>query len=368
MGETFQYFKAETSLQLMMELQGFQTRAKMLSTLIKGAEQTYRMMNISTIQAFNNRDRNLGWTDEFAAQRQRLLDARQALGLSQMYIKGYELLNEIGHWFNNREGWQYSVTLFGRENITFHLTQDEFLSISEAHLSGFKLMSKTSILAQLKDVTDEKKRINWNDEKNKDTHYNKKLFDSYKRSIRHAYSVLTNGGAGGEKYADYNEGQILEGYMAYTEKEQKSHLAVLAQLANVDNLSVNAHLGSHNFNMMKSLYDQLKQQTNSRGFWTGGDTAIEGQIKGEGAGVFKYETITNQLDKFVNIINQINFSKLEKAVEQIKPKARSSLANKTKQILDEVMAQFNAITANAGSLYHINQLSQDIDAVIDRML
>ena len=156
--------------------------------------------------------------------------------------------------------------------------------------------------------------------------------------------------------------------MAYTEKEQKSHLTILAQLSNIDDLSTNAHLGSYNFNMMKSLYDQLKEQTNSRGFWTGGDTAIEGQVKGEGAGVFKYETITNQLDKFVNIINQINFSKLEKAVEQIKPKARSSLANKTKQILDEVMGQFNATTTNIGNLYHISQLSQDIDAIIDRIL
>lgn len=353
---------------MLTELKQFQNRAQILSTNIKNAEDTYRAMNFSIINAFENRNKD-HWTDEYTGWRQRLLDARKSIGLNQMYLKGYELLNEIGRWFNNREGWKYSVTLFGNENVTFHLTQDQFLNISEAHLSGFKLMNKTSILTQLKDIEDER-RVNWiNDKNNTSTHYNKALFDSYRSSIKHVYSVLTNGGAEKGGYSDYNEGQILEGYMAYTEKEQKTHLMVLSQLAGIDDLSVKAHLGSHNFNMMKSLYDQLKKQTNSRGFWTGGDTQIEGQVKGEGASVFKYETITNQLDKFVHIMNQIKFDKLQQAVQQqVQPRARSALSNKVKAILNEVMGQFNATQTNAISLNEISSLSGEIDALLTKLI
>jgi len=46
---------------------------------------------------------------------------------------------------------------------------------------------------------------------------------------------------------------------------------------------------------LQRLANDLKAQTNSRGFWSGGDTEKEGQIKGEGASIFDFSTIRNQL-------------------------------------------------------------------------
>jgi hypothetical protein len=63
------------------------------------------------------------FTSESSLLRNQLLKARISTNLNKAYIDGYRFLNDVGKYFSGKS-WDYSITLFGRKNITFHMTLD----------------------------------------------------------------------------------------------------------------------------------------------------------------------------------------------------------------------------------------------------
>ena len=373
MGETFQYFKEQTSLEVMAQIRQYQDEAVNILANITDKELQYQSQQFNNISTFTNM---VKFTNDSSIMRDQLLQARAELGLTGAYIEGYKFLNKVGHYFNSKDGWNYSVTLFGRENVTFQMSEDDFLSLGEAHLSGFKLIGKkTSILEKMRDTQNLKGQvteIQWkNDLTDTSSKYNKALYDSYKNIITYARAILIRGGSSPK----YNEGQILEGYLAFGEKINRLHS--LVSLSEKVERAKNKHLGDGDFSNLSNFFQQqidsiqkqIEKQTNSRGFWTGGDTSKEGQIKGEGASIFSYETITNQLQKFIQITGQLKFDKLQMALEkQIKPKARSALEKTIEETIAEIISSFNATRTNIGSLTKLSNLSSEIDSILSAII
>lgn len=355
MGEATEYFKNETQSDVLSRLKAYQAEAVQILSRITTGEMEYESQNLNLISQFEYMTK---FKTDSSAVRQRLLKSRAEIGLDNAYKDGYRFLNKVGHYFNGQ--WGYSVTLFGRENVTFHLNEEDFLSLGEAHLSGFKLIErKTTLLDQMKKTQAE--RIDWkNSNQNR---YNKSLYDAYSNVISYARSVLINAHVDAP---DYNKGQILEGYMALGENFEE--IAEMSELSQLVNLAKTKRLGENRFNKLHrnvlNIFAKLSAQTNSRGFWSGGDTKQEGQIKGEGASIFSYDTIRNQLTKFINITGKLNFTVLEEKMNSIvKPKAKASLQKKIELLINDVMSGFNATVVSQGYMSNLQELVDDINFI-----
>lgn len=364
MGETFQYFKDQTEIDILSTLQTYTFEAQEILSEILLAESDYKKKYQTQIDIFNNEKK---FTETSSQHRQELLSYREQANIA--YERGYKFLNKIGYYFAGKE-WQYSVTLFGRQNVTFHMNIDEFLQLKEIHLSGFKLLSsKTSILSKMKELGI-KGEVWGKDISDTSSRYNLKLYDSYKGAIEYARKVLRE-----SNKKDYNQGQILEGYLAFSEED--NNLSILSQIAQYANEAGISHLGGAKykdlqrvykefFNQRKKIYESLRKQTNSTGFWAKGDTEVEGQIKGEGASIFSYDTITRQLDKFIRISEKINYANLEaKLKSEVTGKAQDTLLQNVNEILKSVMAQFQATSTSQSILNAIETASSDSDLTHD---
>lgn len=363
MGEATEYYKNETQSQIIAKLQAYKSKAQALYDEIDTKEKQYQKEQEKQITLFNQMQK---YTDASSLARQQLLAAREELGLTAAYLEGYKFLNEIGHYFNGQ--WQYSLTISSQgEMLTFNMSEEQFLKLGEAHLGGFKIMTgKTSILQQMKDsqIT----AIKW-DGSNQDERYNQQIYDNYMNIVNYAKGV-TEHAKNPVAIANYNKGQILEGYFAYGETHNNiaSHLAELS--AQVD-LAKEHHLGNRYralHNALQEIANELHAQTNARGFWTGGDTRGQGQIKGEGASIFSYSTIKNQLLKFTQITEQLNFTELEQAINNAKPEIKAALQRNVDNIINMVMAQFNATVGNSTVQGEINELANEIDAIINSLI
>ena len=195
-------------------------------------------------------------------------------------------------------------------------------------------------------------------------------YNNYVNAIDYAKKIASNAREP-VAIANYNRGQVLEGYFAYA--EQNTNISsMLEDLSNRVNLARGHHLGNRYRQLHKDLQElanDLKEQTNSRGFWSGGDTEEEGQIKGEGASIFQFSTIKRQLSQFLQITDKLNFTGLKDALNnQVKPEARKSLENKVQKILEETMGAFNATNLSLSTLGNINSLKSDINILIDELI
>ena len=292
-------------------------------------------------------------TEQSNLARQELLKAREGLQLNVLYEQGYRLLNEIGHYFNG--SWGYIVTMTeGGQLVSFTLTEDQFISsLKEIHLSGFKIISsKSTILERMKELNIQEDY--WNDSEKQ------KAYEDYTKIIEYAKDKMN--------IAKYNKGQQLEGFFAYMDQHKDFGNLLSSISARIDALDSGTLQDRRKGKLNRDIWKVIKQiseQTNSRGFWTGGDTAKEGQIKGEGASIFKYSTIINQLDQFVkmtqDIGNKLNFSQLQEKLNAAKPRAKRALEKKIDTLINNVLAGFNATTIS-------KERYEEIDAIIESLI
>lgn len=366
MGETFQYFEEQTKADVLQRLSQLRAEGAGILSEISVTEKLYNQAYQKQQYAFWQMKKR---TAESSLARQQLIQAQYNFGMVQAYIKGYKFLNKVGHYFNGE--WGYSVNLpDGGRMITFHLSEEEFLELGEVHLSdggSFRLASTSSILQKMKDS--QIKGTYW-DEVKDDERYNQTNYNNYVNAIDYAKKIASNAREP-VAIANYNRGQVLEGYFAYA--EQNTNISsMLEDLSNRVNLARGHHLGNRYRQLHKDLQElanDLKEQTNSRGFWSGGDTEEEGQIKGEGASIFQFSTIKRQLSQFLQITNNLNFTGLKNALNnQVKPEARKSLENKVQKILEETMGAFNATNLSLSTLGNINSLKSDINVLIEELI
>lgn len=359
MGDTFQYFKDLTQTEIIEKLLLYKAQAQTLLSNIQTQEDKYNEEMATKIFEFSTMKK---MTEQSGAAHKQLLQARARLQLEQLYTQGYKLLNEIGHAFNG--DWQYSITIsYYGEMITFHLTEEQFLQTGEWHLGSFRLIdTKSTLLETMRKMQIEGKK--WD---NKDDIYNQQMYENYRNSINYAKGIVNQAKDNiSVEIAQYNTGQILEGYFGFLEKHDRmqNRFNVLQSIAERVALAQQEALHGYRYGKLSSdlqrLANDLKAQTNSRGFWSGGDTEKEGQIKGEGASIFDFSTIRNQLQKFINITDKLNFTQLEVALNKAKPSVKRALEKKIKESLDEVMAQFNATVISQSSS---NKLSDDIGSI-----
>ena len=366
MGETFQYFQEETKVDVLQRLMQLRTEAVNILEEINSTKANY--------QKKYEKHENFFWqmkkhNAKSSWVRQRLISGQYKTGMIQAYIKGYTFLNKVGHYFNGE--WNYSVNLpEGGHMITFHLSEEEFLKLGEVHLSdggSFRLASTSSVLKKMADA--QIKGTYW-DEISDDQRYNQINYENYKNAIDYAKSVAANAKEP-INIANYNRGQILEGYFAYAEQNININ-NILQDLSDRVNLARYKHLGNRYRQLHRDLQDiadDLKEQTNSRGFWSGGDTEKEGQIKGEDASIFQFSTIERQLMKFLEITTQLDFHNLKEALDnQVKPEAKASLEQKVQKTLEEVMGAFNATTISTKTLDTISLLSSEINDLINELI
>ena len=369
MGEISQYFKDQSQQDILVSLQQYQQQAIQIRQTIQQAIDDYNNTIINNqpvntlLNVFDSMNK---FTAESNLLRTQLLKARISANLNKAYIDGYRFLNDVGKYFSG-QSWDYSITLFGRKNITFHMTLDEFLQFGEFHLkSGFRLMtSKKSILEQASKMGIQGKE--WSNDANNETRYNTALFAAYRGAIQYARKVLRQS----NKRA-YNEGQILEGYFAFSENVK--NLSLLSRIAKITDMAKISHLGKSKYmdlrdvyskftEQRKQIYESLRTQTNTRGFWTGGDTEEEGQVKGIGAGIFSEDTIINQLDKFINITNTLNFDKLNSTIASYAGEGKQALLDRIQQSLDSIKFSFGATRIGVSALEQLKQ-SNDVDNII----
>lgn len=364
MGEALQYFKDQTSIEVIQRLNAYKAMAQDILSNIEAKERFYELTLGSTISKFTAMQK---YTGQSSAIRQSLLDARETAGLNQDYLNGYRLLNEIGHAFNG--DWGYSLTIdSGGGKITFHMNEEQFLTLGEAHLGGFKLITaKSSILQKMADAQIE--GIKWN---NEDQRYNLQAYKNYTNAIEYAKGIITHA-KDSTPIANYNKGQILEGYFAFLDKRSKytNVINYLQAVADQVGIAPSEHLG-YGYGKLKQnlqrIAADLRAQTNTRGFWSGGDTASEGQVKGEGASMFQFSTIRNQLSKFIQISDNLHFERLEEAMAQARPRAKQALEKKLQEALSEVMSQFNATTVSIADSASLTKQAYGIQSEIDSII
>lgn len=369
MGEISQYFKDQSQQDILVSLQQYQQQAIQIRQTIQQAINDYNKTiidNQSVSTLLNVFDSMNKFTSESSLLRNQLLKARISTNLNKAYIDGYRFLNDVGKYFSGKS-WDYSITLFGRKNITFHMTLDQFLEFGEFHLkSGFRLMTgKKSMLAQAAKLGIQGEE--WSNDASNETRYNTALFAAYRGAIQYARKVLRQA----NKRA-YNEGQILEGYFAFS--EDTKNLSLLSRIAKATDTAKISHLGKSKYTDLrdtysqfteqrKQIYESLQTQTNTRGFWTGGDTEEEGQVKGIGAGIFAENTIINQLDKFINITSALNFDKLNSTIASYAGEGKQALLDRIQQILNTVKTSFEATRIGASAFDELKEFS-DVDNII----
>lgn len=375
MGETSAYFQQQTSSIIFQQLSNYADKANHLLMRIEDQENLFNEADkqfniIQDYEQARQSDVDSGssyWvkSQQLVDAEKRLIEMRERFQINELYKEGYKLLNEIGHYFHGE--WQYSITLFGKENYTFQMGMEQFLKYTHATVNGFVLDSKTSILSQLVDTQIEGvKKIKWDN--NRTDRYNKKTYNNYAYVIQKARNILTNGGT--YSVAKYNAGQLLEGYMAYGEDEE--NLSQINVIGGLVRLASRRHLGIENFGALEDsvldVFFALQKQTNTRGFWSGGDTAGEGQVKGANASVFSFSTIKNQLNKVKNLFGQLDFSKLEEKVNQAKPEARQALEKEIRMHLNEVGGAFDKLIGGFDATTISSNLGSEIQSIIDSLL
>lgn len=363
MGQTFTYFKDQTLSQISDQLNVYQQRAVKILNKISSQKRfleknkNYQMalsyyedmlINKRDADSANNEDLKLMYNRERQHAYDYLMEIRNAEHYEKIYLEGYELLNEIGHYFH--EQWNYQITIFGKETYSFIIPMEEFLKVTRVGLFGIDLASKTKIFEQFKNT---QYAIKWDDSR-KDK-YNKKLYDTYVAGVEYARKVAENGGIKvTKKGKGYNTGQLIEGYMAYG--EDTNNLSVLSQLSN---LAQGNHLGQANFSILANMLIQLQEQTNNKGFWSGPDTKY--QEKGEGASIFSYDTIENQLTQVKDLFLNLNFSRLEKEQGIVQGEAKELLQQKVDFILNDLlMGVFDLTKPQGYTVDEINNIIQEI--------
>lgn len=367
MGEIFEYFKDQTLPEIQNKINNFAQKAQQLKNEIRTLEDQYKRINEihNWAEQYNSllkEEKVKIWqiekygSSQLNAARENLINLRQNLGLNEKYLEGYKLLNEIGHYFHGM--WQYTIVLFDKSSYTFTLSEEEFLKITHAEVEGFMLNDKMTIINQLKNT---QAATLWDSEEGLKKGYKKSAWTDYKYIIRRAQAILAQGGY---PVAQYSQGQILEGYLALSQ-----NLEAIGELQGISNIVKKArrrHLFDEFFDLQKMVldyYKQLSEQTNTRGFWTGGDTTQHGQIKGENASIFKFSTILNQLDKVQKLFDNINFSKLQQKIEQAKPEMKQSLQHETQQVINKVISAFDATISNISA----QDIQNDIDSIINSL-
>lgn len=372
MGETFQYFKNQTLIELQNKLQNYSLQARLLYQEITTKETFYEQIYAKQQQLYNqlNTSRNRPWEQgsfELQQVESQLIEARNNLQLNKLYLDGYRLLNEIGEYFH--QTWDYSVTLFGETSYTFQMGMEDFLSISHATVEGFRLNNKASILEAMK-TTQIKNVIQWDTKESRKQGYNTQMFKNYNYAIDRAKSILSRGKASTINRFTFNAGERLEGYLAYIEKGQIYRKKLqLEQIHDIAYRKAIKHLGNENFNILRdqviNLLTELNEQTNTRGFWSGGDTAGHGQIKGENASVFSFSTIRNQLLRISVLFNNINFDKLLEKRKDVKNLAIQNLDKKTQEIINEVISAFDVSSIiGKNKINLLDEINQIIDQLV----
>lgn len=369
MGEIYKYFKDQTLSQISLELRGYTQRAQSILQKLDQEEFLYAT-SIGTQMAegyyYGALNKNIKIDEEgnekisFKATKQSnkirdyLIKEREQI--NQTYIEGYVLLNEIGKYFH--KAWNYTIVMYqGNDMYNFTMSQSEFLKYITFDFTGAKLKSFSNKLFNTfneQSVLGQMKKTQWNGK----GRYDISLFNNYKDAIDRARIILINGH---EHVPKYNKGQIIEGYFGYTNESTSEKLKILQNMKSIVEKSYEEHLGEA-FDVLKSIYSALSQQTNSRGFWSGGDTKQQGQIKGAGASVFNFSTIRNQLEKVIYLFNNLDFSKLENYINNAKGKAKQSLLKASQQILNDVITAFDQTNLSLSA----NDIQDQINSIINK--
>lgn len=367
-GQAYEYFKNETRGEVIHKIQNYSIQANELLTewsALELAEREQAQITKSVVKLSNlsnnikNKDKRgmyqdalkpiygSGGTGErfYNAHRnqfQNLELERQALA-----TKSYLLLNQIGEYITG-EQIQYSITLQSPttgKNITFNMGIQDFLSSAVSFTSKrmdlhgdstlFKNFESAGIVGE-----------EWN---NTDELYNQELFDSFAAIFDYANAISTNGG---QSPKQYNKGQILEGYFYY----MQTLIGEFNVLSALNGAAATNHLGAGDYSVLVNTLDAISimsAQTNSRGFWTGGDIGNV-QIKGTRASVASYSTLKRQLAKFSVLTNQMNFEKLKGTTEQ----AASSINAFGNQAIRQIVSGlFEGFMATGVSIEDLNAFS-----------
>ena len=170
--------------------------------------------------------------------------------------------------------------------------------------------------------------------------YNLESWEDFNYGLGVAVQGKADGNFGKANLGDvsYNQGQILEAYMSYAQNTNR-----LSELSSLVGTAKRQHLSPTPFDDLVAI---LKEVTNSRPFWTGGDLG-QYQIKGKGASLVSYDTLKNQLKQFAGLSSKaLNSSIIRDYVEQGRGKIDQAGQKKVQAILNNVMAGFMMLDAS----------------------
>lgn len=371
MGEIYNYFKQNTFVDILPKINEFRNDAGELLNKIfiakeflkhndeynKALNQYYDLLAVEKVKPWQQ------GSEKYELAKQQIIKTRQSIQLNKYYKDGYELLNRIGHFFNGE--WDYTIVLFGETSYTFKMTMEDILSVSQADVAGFRLMDKGTILEKMKETQIE--RIEWDTEEGLEKGYSTKDFKLYNYAIERGKQILSQGNSGISMRLNFNAGERLEGFLAMVERKDRiSSINILKEIYDIAYRRSVKHLGANQFNTLRedifTILSQLNEQTNQRGFWTGGDTKEHGQIKGENASLFSFSTIENQLKKVTLLFNNLNFEKLQEKVDEGKEQGKPILQEKIDAVLNKLLSGFNAIKVPDASA-----LRDEINSLIDSL-
>lgn len=377
MGEIFEYFKDQTYQDISNQLNNYGVQAEALLSQIDIKEsilsKSQLFNNVNNIyNELNKTERNsrhwIQGSELLQATENYLIQKRNQMQLNYLYLQGYKLLNQIGHYIN-QTSWDYTVVLFGEHSVTLSLQLDEFLKFTHFTAEGMVLDTKDSILNRLGEIQNGT-ITEWEKTDNPySSEYNLTAYKNYQYTIDRAKAILVQGKADSGRFS-FNQGERLEGFLAYMEDEQKRFLRI-AKLQAIKEIAFkqsSRHLGLSVFNhlhtMIQEVLDALRSQTNQRGFWSGGDIKKYGQVKGENATVFKFSTIRNQLDRVSQLLINIDFSPLQEGLSRAGPKAAQILKQKANNKINELINVFNSTNIQAIGT-DFNLTNSEIDQIIE---
>ena len=283
-----------------------------------------------------------------AYQMQQLIQQRVTLNVmrNQLVKKSYAILMTISEFITG-EVVTYSITLFdGGEGYTFHLTMAQLFKYGLT-FQGQQAVLKSNILQKL--LAEEGRGIasnqiiKWDQNLSQNnSKYNLASWEDFNYGLGIAVQgqadIDYNFGKANLGDTTYNQGQILEAYMSYAQDTNR-----LAELSNLVALAKSQHMQASPF---ESLVSILKEVTNSRPFWTGGDIGNI-QVKGKGASLVSYDTLKNQLKQFANLTTKaLNSEIINNYVEQGRSKIDAAGRKKVQSILNNVMAGFMMLDAS----------------------
>ncbi len=404
MSEISEEFKKLTLDVVQNKLIEFQTKAEDLLFTITKLEYFYETENQKDIQQRNKMLKqrayfmnNMGIENykdlekddqalyDISNVSRKLTNARKALGLNQVYSEAYHLLTEIGAFF--RGTWEYRLTLTHetRGTYSFIMNGEDYVSrMLTFGLEGASLKDTETIfntfLNTLVGIRSNKAKGNYKtfgqqlvEEKRvriEEWNYENKIYNLTKYEL---YNAAVNAGVqskadsiikqGGEA-PKYNEGQRREGYLALVDENNQKLEKIAALNSHMAKLVAQAeskHLGSGQYGTLvqdekeisELMFEQLREQTNSAGFWTGPDTSF--QEKGNDAGAFQYSSIINQLQKVRYLFKDLDFTTLEQKSGQVEDQAIDDISKTYQNIIESLVAHFNTSGFNADVTKGINE-------------